>query len=161
MNATGKPLLTLTLNNIDDHVGQELGVSDWLLVEQELVERFAELTGDDNWIHVDRKRAARELGGTIAHGLLVLSLIPRMRRDIYRIVGVGMALNYGHDRLRFTGTTPVGSRIRLRMSLSAIAPQGEGRRVTFSLTIEREGAERPSLVADWIIILYPKTMKRG
>jgi len=140
---------------LESWVGKELGQSEWLLIDQDLVDRFAELTGDDNWIHVDRERAAREMGGTIAHGLLALSMVPRMRRDIVQPVGAGRVLNYGYDRVRFTSPIPVGSRVRLRMSVASVEPRGEGKCLTQSFSVELEGGTRPALVAMWTILLFP------
>ena len=148
--------VTIPLDTLSGWIGKDLGASRWLEVDQDLVDRYAELTGDHSWIHVDRERAQQEIGGTIAHGLLILSLLPMMLKDIYRISGVERSLNYGYDRLRYTGTVPVGSHVRLRMGLEAVKPQGDGRRVTFSMVVERQGADRPVVVGDWIVLIYPK-----
>lgn len=155
MNGTQPQPVTLAFAELADWTGRELGVSRWLTVDQELVDRFADLTGDKNWIHVDRERATRELGGPIAHGLLVLSLVPQLRKDVFRLTGAGPSLNYGYDQLRFTGQTPVGSRIRLRLGVKSLAAKGASHRVTFSMKVERDGAEKPVLVADWIVLLQP------
>jgi acyl dehydratase len=159
MTTDAPGLKTLPFEGLAEWKGKELGVSRWLTVDQDLVDRYADLTGDRNWIHVDRERAEREMGGTIAHGLLVLSLMPEMRKDIFRLMGAGRSLNYGYDRLRFTGPTPVGSRIRVRLTVADVTLQGQAQRVTFGVQIERDGAERPVLVADWIVLLHPKAQR--
>jgi acyl dehydratase len=148
-------VLVIPFTELPDWRGRELGVSDWLTIDQDLVDRFAELTGDRQWIHVDRERAKRDLGGAIAHGLLVLSMFPVMIRQIYRVEGLGRGLNYGHDRLRYVSPVPSGSRIRLRLAMKGCEPQGDGLRITWTVVIEREGSERPALVCDWIVLLYP------
>jgi acyl dehydratase len=132
-------------------IGQEVGVSDWITVDQALIDAFAELTGDRQWIHVDVERAATALPGgrTIAHGYLVMSLVPRM--IVYRIANFSRAMNYGFDKLRFTGTTPSGSRVRQRQTIKACDPVAGGYRVTNNCTIEVEGQERPAIVADQVI----------
>jgi acyl dehydratase len=155
MNTAQPQPVTLPFAELPGWTGRELGVSRWLTIDQAMVDRFADLTGDFNWIHVDRERAARELGGPIAHGLLVLSLVPQLRKDVFRLTGAGPSLNYGYDQLRFTGQTPVDSRIRLRLGVKAISAKGASRRVTFSMIVERDGAEKPVLVADWIVLLQP------
>lgn len=102
------------------HVGRPLGATDWVSITQEQIDAFAELTGDDHWIHVDVARAARARpdGKTIAHGLYLLSLIPRLQRQLFRIERRGEGLNYGYDRVRFTAPVPVGSRIRLAQTVT-------------------------------------------
>src|SRR5687767_6501358 len=101
------------------HAGRPMGSSDWFRIEQQHIDDFARLSGDDHWIHVDTERAAREMpaGKTIAHGLYVLSLIPSLQRQIFAIRRRGRGLNYGYDRVRFLTPVPVESRIRLTMSL--------------------------------------------
>jgi acyl dehydratase len=155
MSADAREPTILPFAELSAWTGKELGVSRWLEIDQELVDRFADLTGDRNWIHIDRERAGREMGGTIAHGLLVLALVPQLRKDLFRLTGAGRSLNYGYDRLRFTAPTPVGSRIRLRLRLAAVASSGAAQRVTYGMTVEREGTDKPVLAADWIVLLHP------
>jgi acyl dehydratase len=134
-------------------VGQEVGVSDWVLVSQERIDRFAEATGDDQWIHVDVERARRELpyGTTIAHGLLTLSLLPSFFRTVLRIEGVRNSLNYGSNRVRYLSPVPAGSRLRGRIGIGeAVDVAPDGLRVTYHTTIEIEGGDRPACVADTI-----------
>lgn len=140
-----------TAADLVPHVGKEIGVSDWITVGQDKIDAFAELTGDRQWIHVDVARAKEKMPGgrTIAHGYLVMSLVPLML--IYRVTTFSRALNYGFDRLRFTGPTPSGSRIRQRQTLKSCERVEGAYRVTNTCTIEVEGQERPAIVADQVI----------
>ncbi len=133
-------------------VGQDLGRSEWLRVDQPLIDAFADLCGDRQWIHVDVERATAALGGTIAHGFLSLSLISAMAQQIWRVEGVASAINYGFDRLRFTGAVPAGARIRLHQTLKSVEPKAGGLLVTTQATAEVEGSDRPALVADWLVL---------
>ena len=140
-------------------VGEEIGVSSWVDVTQERIDKFAEATGDFQWIHVDPERAARELPGgkTIAHGFLTLSLLPKMVYEIYRIDGVAHGLNYGGNRLRFTAPVPAGSRVRARLRVrKAEDVKNDGLRLTSEVTVELEGSDRPACVAETISVVYPK-----
>ena len=132
-------------------IGQEVGVSDWVIVDQAMIDAFAELTGDHQWIHVDVERAKTGMPGgkTIAQGYLVMSLVPKMQ--IYRIANFSRALNYGFDRLRFTGATPSGARIRQRQTIKSCDRVEGGYRITNSCTIEVEGQERPAIVSDQVL----------
>jgi acyl dehydratase len=136
-------------------VGQELGVSDWLEITQDRVNRFADATGDHQWIHVDIERATKELGGPIAHGYLVLSLIPFLARNIIRYEGVSRGINYGSNKVRFTNTVPVGARIRMKLKMLSCEARGGGFQVTNQCTIEVEGEERPACVAEIVSLVYP------
>ena len=138
------------------HVGRTLGASEWFTVDQARIDAFAATTGDDHWIHVDVERARREMpeGKTIAHGLLMLSLVPKLQRSIWTIAKRGRGLNYGYNRVRFTGPVPVGSRVRLHQALKAAEPADGAMRMTFESTIEVEGARRPALVAETIVLIY-------
>jgi acyl dehydratase len=137
-------------------IGQELGVSDWLTVDQARINAFADVTDDHQWIHIDIDRARRESpwGTTIAHGFLTLSLLPALSHPIYRVEGVKARINYGLDKVRFPAPVPAGSRIRARIVLSGLEPQGEERyRGSFLTTIELEGSERPACVAESLALL--------
>jgi acyl dehydratase len=139
--------------DLAEYVGKEVGVSDWFTVDQAMIDKFAEATGDHQWIHVDVERAKREMPGgkTIAHGYLTLSLVPRLAATIYRVKKRRHGLNYGSNRVRFTGQVPAGSRIRLRQKIKSVEPvDGGGVRVTSESTVEVEGSERPVLVAEII-----------
>lgn len=134
-------------------VGQELGVSDWHLVDQEQISAFAASTCDDYWIHTDPERAAAEtpFGSTIAHGLLTLSLGPMFSYRIYAITGVPMYLNYGFGKIRFTAPVPVDSRVRMRATLDSIDEVPRGVTCTITQVFEREGTEKPVCVAESLI----------
>lgn len=137
------------------HVGRKLGTSYWFTIEQSHIDAFAEVTGDDFWIHVDTQRAAREMpqGKTIAHGLFVLALVPRMQRQIFRVERRGKGLNYGSDRVRYTAPVPVGSRVRLHQTLQAAERQAAATRITTLCEFEIEGQERPAVVAQFVLLL--------
>jgi acyl dehydratase len=142
--------------DLASHVGKSLGTSEWLLVDQHMIDQFAETTGDHQWIHVDVERAKRELPGgrTIAHGYLTLSLLPKLSSTVYRIRQRSRGVNYGSNRVRFTGTVPSGSRIRLHQTLLALEPIEGGHRLTIESRIEVEGQERPALVAETLSLAY-------
>jgi acyl dehydratase len=135
-------------------VGRELGVSEWLVVDQARIERFADVTGDRQWIHVDVERAKREIGGPIAHGLLTLSLLPVLTASVMTFQGVRRGLNYGFDKVRFLSPVPAGARIRSRHVLKAVEPKAGGVCVTQTCTVEIEGADKPALVCDWLGVFY-------
>ena len=134
-------------------IGQELGVSDWLEVTQDLIDRFAEVTGDHQWIHVDVERAKREMPGgkTIAHGYLLLSLLPKLGAGIYKLSWPTRSINYGSDKVRIVNPVKAGARIRLRQSLVAVEDGAPGaHRITVRQTLEIEGEAKPAMVADTI-----------
>jgi acyl dehydratase len=137
-------------------VGTELGPSEWMTVDQAMIDKFADATGDHQWIHVDVERAKREMPGgkTIAHGYLTLSLVPRLGQTLYRVKHRSRGLNYGSNRVRFTGQVPAGSRIRLRQKIKSVEPVDGGVRITSENTIEVEGAARPALVAETISMQF-------
>lgn len=139
-------------------VGKEIGVSDWLEITQAQIDTFAQLTGDDHWIHVDTERAKKEMpdGKTIAHGFFTLSLIPFLVRSVYRIQERGKGLNYGSNRVRFVSPVPVNSRVRLRQSIKAAEPVEGGMRITSDCVVEVEGQERPAVVAEFLMVVYDK-----
>ena len=133
-------------------VGEQLGTSDYKEVTQDDIDRFAELTGDDQWIHVDVERAkAGPFGSTIAHGLLTLSLGPRLARDIFKIDGMALAVNYGYDKIRFPAPVPVGSKLRLSASLTSVEDAPGGIQVRITHTWELEGGTKPACVAEQLI----------
>jgi acyl dehydratase len=130
-------------------VGQEIGVSDWLPVEQHRIDLFAEATSDHQWIHVDRERAAAgPFGGTIAHGFLTLSLLPTLFETSFAIDDVRMGVNYGLNRVRFTAPVPAGSRIRGRFRLLSFEPLSGGAQLVVEGTIELEGSPKPACVVE-------------
>jgi acyl dehydratase len=146
-----------TLDELAACVGQEVATSDWVTVTQEQVNRFADATGDHQWIHVDVDRArAGPFGAPIAHGFLTLSLLPVFFDSAFEIRQGGMGVNYGLNKVRFTSPVPVGSRLRARMTLLLATPiDGNGLQMAWSVAIEREGAEKPVCVAEALVRRYP------
>lgn len=138
-------------------VGQVLGDSDWVTVTQEMIDSFAEATGDHQWIHVDRERAkSSPFGSTIAHGFLTLSLIPRMLYGIYSVAKVGASLNYGCNKVRFTQPVPSGGRIRGTVRLVNVEDMARGTRVTTETVVSLEGSDRPACIAELVAVLVPQ-----
>ncbi len=136
-------------------VGQELGVSDWLTIDQQRVNDFADCTGDHQWIHVDVERAKREspFKAPIAHGFLTLSLIPALSKDNFRLENAKLAINYGLNKVRFLTPVPVGSRVRARSELVDVAtkPGTDSADLTVKHTVEIDGVEKPAAVAEMIV----------
>jgi len=141
---------------LKEWVGKELAVTDWLAVSQERIDAFADATEDHQWIHVDRGRAAREspYGTTVAHGFLTLSLLPHLLGQAVEIQGTRLGINYGLNRVRFTGPLPAGSRVRARFVLASVEDIPNGVQTVWNVTVEREGEEKPVLVAEWITRRY-------
>jgi len=135
-------------------VGTEVGVSDWLLVDQDRVNKFADATGDHQWIHVDVERATKEIGGPIAHGYLTLSLIPHLSAGMLPVKGVTRGINYGSDKVRFTNMVRVGKRVRLRQKLIGAEAKAGGMQLKNECTIEIEGEDKPACIAETMSILY-------
>jgi len=130
-------------------VGQEVGLSDWVTIEQPRIDAFAGATGDHQWIHVDPERAAAgPFGATVAHGYLTLSLVPALAAGAFEIADVRMAINYGLDRVRFPAPVRVGSRLRGRFVLTDYTPIDGGAQLTVRCTMELEGSDKPACVAD-------------
>jgi acyl dehydratase len=138
------------------HLGATVGVSEWVLIDQPMINAFAEATGDHQWIHVDVARARTEMPGgkTIAHGYLTLSLLPRLSASVYRIRNTSRGINYGSNKVRFTAPVPAGSRVRLRQALKALEAIPGGVRLTFDSTVELEGSEKPALVAESLVLAF-------
>lgn len=146
-------------NGVDElkaAIGEEIGVSDWLTVDQERINRFADATGDHQWIHVDAERAkAGPFGATIAHGFLTVSLIPLFNQQVFRVENIKMGINYGLNKVRFTSPVPVGSRLRARYEVLSVEEVGGGGvQVANKVTIELEGSERPACVAETLSRYY-------
>ncbi len=137
------------LSDLQPLVGQALGSSDWILVDQQRIDLFAQATGDHQWIHVDPERAASgPFGTTIAHGFLTLSLLPEMGASAFGIDDVRMGINYGLNRVRFTGPVPVGSRVRGHFKLLAYEVIDGGAQLTVEVRMEREGVDKPVCIAE-------------
>jgi acyl dehydratase len=147
----------MTLDELRTRAGQEIGVSAWHAVTQEKIDRFAEVSGDDQWIHIDVDRARREspYQSTIAHGFLTVSLISIMAREAVEISGdFKMRINYGFNRLRFTGAVPAGSRIRGRFTLNSLKDFDGGVEIAWGVVVEAEGGGKPVLAAEWLVRTY-------
>jgi acyl dehydratase len=142
---------------VSQHIGKEIGPSEWLTVTQEMIDKFAEATGDHQWIHVDVERARREMPGgrTIAHGFLTLSLIPRLRPQLMKVENQKRGINYGCNKVRFIAPVPAGGRVRLRQKLTRVdeLPDG-GLRVSSEMTMELEGSDKPAMVAETLGVMY-------
>lgn len=142
------------LAQIKDQIGTELGVSQWVTIDQEMIDRFADVTHDHQWIHIDPERAAREtpFGGTIAHGFLTLSLASKFVYEVLQAMpGQVMGINYGFNKLRFLSPVPAGARVRGRFTLTALTPRNATQLLReTAMTIEIEGQDTPALVADWL-----------
>ena len=141
----------LSVSTLEKRVGEEAGVSPWLLVDQAKIDQFAHATGDLQWIHIDPARAKDgPFGSTIAHGFLTLSLLPKLIESTFSFADRKMGVNYGMNRLRFTAPLPAGSRVRARFVLGAFERKDDMIQTIWNVTVEREGGERPVLVAEWI-----------
>jgi acyl dehydratase len=135
-------------------IGETLPASNWHSVSQDLINRFAEVTGDHQWIHIDVARATKEIGSPIAHGFLTLSMMPMMIKEVLEVDGLVRAFNYGFERMRFTGVVPAGSRIRMTANVAKVEPKSGGLLVTRACTVEVEGNPKPVIVADWLGLYF-------
>ena len=135
-------------------IGQEIGVGDWVTIDQARIDAFAEATDDRQWIHVDPERAAREspYGATVAHGYLTLSLVPAFIAGARTLPGVRLSLNYGLNRVRFPAPVIVGARLRGRVSLLSVEEVPDGARVVYGVTAEIEGGAKPALVVEAVVV---------
>lgn len=135
--------------------GEQLGVSDWMTVEQQRVNAFADATEDHQWIHIDPRRAAAgPFGATIAHGFLTLSLLPHLIDQTYRVEGTTMVINYGLNKVRFPAPVPVGSSVRADVALAEATEVTGGLQLVVRATLQIEGNAKPGCVADWITRVY-------
>ncbi len=144
------------IETLKGYVGKELGVSDWVTVDQKMIDQFAEATGDHQWIHVDVERCKKEMPGgkTIAHGYLTLSLLPMLNHKIYEIKKRSRGVNYGSNKVRFTAPVPVDSRVRGHLKLLKVENIEGGARLTYEASVEVEGSSRPALVAETLSLVY-------
>jgi acyl dehydratase len=145
-----------TPKDLLQHIGRELGPSDWMTVDQAMIDTFAEATGDHQWIHVDVERARKEMpdGKTIAHGYLTLSLVPRLAATLMRVKKRSRGVNYGSNKVRFITPVQAGARVRLRQRIANVEEIPGGVRVTSQMTMEIEGQARPALVAETMGLSY-------
>jgi acyl dehydratase len=148
----GPPIVITSIARLKDQVGREVAVTGWFTVSQERIDGFADATEDHQWIHVDGERARAEspYGTTVAHGFLSLSLLPHLFGQAIEIQGMRLGINYGLNRVRFTGPLPAGSRVRARFRLAAVEDIDRGVQMTWIVTLEREGEAKPVLVAEWL-----------
>ena len=147
----------VTLEELQRLTGQEIGITDWLMIDQHRIDAFADATGDRQWIHVDRERAKTDskYGRTIAHGFLTLSLLSRLSSEAVEVRGdFAMRINYGLNRVRFPAPVPEGSRIRARLTLQELKEFDGGHQIVWLITVDVEGSDKPALVAEWVIRLY-------
>ena len=137
-------------------VGQEIGLSDWMVIDQERVDAFARVTGDQQWIHVDVERARREspFGGPIAHGYLTLSLLAKFASECFEVGGIKLAVNYGLNRVRFASPVKVGSRVRARFILAEVDDIPGGAQMVWQAVIEIEGGDKPACAAEMVTRWY-------
>lgn len=150
-----EPRIFTSAQELRDGVGEQLGHSDWLEIEQKRIDLFADATGDHQWIHVDPERAKDgPFGTTIAHGYLTLSLLPALIPQVMRVEGMKMGINYGTNKVRFPSTVPAGSRLRATAELRSVEEVGGGVQVTAVVTVEREGSEKPACVAESVSRYY-------
>ena len=145
-------------NNVEEMkkcVGQEIGVSDWLAIDQDRINDFADATGDHQWIHVDPERTNSELGmPTIAHGFLTLSLVPMLTSKISSIKSVTRGINYGTNKVRFTNMVPVNSNVRAKTKLLEAQSKAGGTQLISEVSIEIEGQDRPAMIAETVSIVF-------
>ncbi|NKY25266.1 MaoC family dehydratase [Nocardia gamkensis] len=144
------------LSELASAVGTHLGYSDWHTVTQEQIARFAEATGDHQWIHVDpAKAAAGPFGTTVAHGFLTLSMVPMLAGEVYTVRGLSMGVNYGTNKVRFPTPVPAGSRVRAGVELVSLVPGTIGSQAVIRVTVELEGSDKPACVAETVAVLVP------
>jgi len=144
------------IEDATSQLGQEIGISDWMLIDQNSVNGFAQVTGDQQWIHVDVERARREspFGGPIAHGYLTLSLLAKFAQECIGVDGIKLAVNYGLNRVRFAAPVKVGSRVRARFILADVEDIQGGAQLVWQATIEIEGGDKPACVAEMVTRWY-------
>ena len=146
----------MTLESLNSLTGQQVGLTDWLVITQDRIDTFAEATEDRQWIHIDTERAHLEspYGATIAHGFLTLSLLSYLSRDVLPVESIRLRVNYGLNRVRFPAPVKAGSRVRGRFLLQAVKPFEQGADITLNATIEVEGSPKPCCAAEWIVRYY-------
>jgi acyl dehydratase len=149
---------TVDVNELENIKGQDLGHSDWMAIEQDRINQFADATGDHQWIHLDAEKAEKELPtkSTIAHGFLSLSLIVPLAAQVWSITGAKMMINYGLNKVRFINMVPVGSRVRLGVKISEVNKlDNGGTQVISETTLEIDGQDKPAYVAESIMVAFP------
>lgn len=150
-----EPRIFTSVDELKAAIGEDLGTTGWLEVDQKRIDLFADATGDHQWIHVDPVRAAQgPFGSTIAHGYLTLSLIPSFTPELLRVEGVRMGVNYGVNKVRFPAPVPVGSRLRASGRISDVSEVPGGAQLVVGITVEREGGDKPVCVAETVVRFY-------
>lgn len=148
----------ITIGELRSRVGQEIGISEWKTITQEMINAFADLTGDHQWIHTDVERARREspFGAPVAHGFLTVALLSAMTREAIEAGGeeYRLRVNYGFNRLRFPAPVRAGSRIRARVAAGAVKDVEGGVEIAWNVTVEIEGGSKPALAAEWLTRMY-------
>ncbi len=145
-----------SLDDVAAAKGEELGTTDWVTIEQDRVDKFADATGDHQWIHVDVERAADgPFGGTIAHGYLTLSLVPWLGSQVFSLETPGAKLNYGVNKVRFPNPVRVGSRVRNTVSVGDVTDLPSGKQLILKHVVEIEGEDKPACVAETVVLLLP------
>jgi acyl dehydratase len=145
----------ITIEELEAAGERDLGTSGWRRIDQHAIDLFAEATGDDQWIHIDRERAAAgPFGGTVAHGYLSLSLLPVLMREVLAVTGARMGINYGIEKVRFTAPVPSGSEVRLHARLLSAERRGEGVLYRIGAQIEINGQEKPAMVGEVLYLVY-------
>ena len=149
-------MITATFESLPSLAGTEIGVSDWITVDQARIDKFADATNDRQWIHVDVEMAKKFMPGgkTIAHGFLTLALIPGLTENLIRLEGMTRIINYGANRVRFISMVPEGSRLRARQKLVSVEPKSGGLQVINEVTVEMEGSEKPACVAELVTLVF-------
>ena len=142
---------TLQVELLESNIGESLGTSNWQTVTQDMINQFADLTGDNQWIHVDTEKAKMSpFGSTIAHGFLVLSLAPKLVAEMITLEGIRLGLNYGFDKVRFVSPIPVNSEVRMSATLTAVERDDSKVKATMQLVFEIKGSDKPAIVAEWL-----------
>jgi len=142
---------SVKLRELESRVGQEIGVSPWLEIAQDRIDLFAKATEDFQWIHVDREKAkSSPFGGTIAHGFLTLSMLPKLVESTFEFSDRKMGVNYGLNKVRFTAPVPAGAKIRARFTLARLEKLDGGVQTTWNVVVEREGGDKPVLAAETV-----------
>ncbi len=150
-------MLSVAYADLPGLAGKEIGVSNWVTLDQAKVNQFADATGDYQWIHVDVERAKKEMatGGTIVHGYFTLSLIPKFMFELLEITGISQMINYGANKVRFTNMVPTGSKVRGRLKVASVELKGKGATMNYEMVLEIEGQERPACIAEVIMMAFP------
>lgn len=147
-----------TVNGLEELkalVGQEIGTSEWMKIDQQRINDFADATLDHQWIHINEEKAKMTpMGSTIAHGFLTLSLLPNFMEEIWKIDGIKMGINYGLNKVRFTAMVPVNSRIRMKATLNSLEDVSGGVQMTVTAIFEIEGNDKPACIAESLTRLY-------